>query len=165
MQPLKLKVKPMTAENSARFGVLASLEGTSPAFSDKSFNFTKHLAVIEPFSENVSLSMVEAFKEANGITPILENHSRTKEIIIPTGGDVVLILAEGKGKPDIQNAQALRLSCGQAFAIHANVWHFAPLSQNSTVNVFIIFNETTPEKDTVQVDLAKEFNIVLQADW
>lgn len=148
-------LKKYTADQLKPYGRLISLDGKSPAFKSDAFSFIRDLGIVA-FSESVSFCMVESRPAAQGLTPVLEIHEKTEEVLIPTTEPVVLVLALGSGKPDLNTLVAFTLQPGTAFAVAKGIWHYAPISEKPA-KTFIIFNQSTPDKDLIQVDLQKEF--------
>ena len=160
MNTKKFTIKDITKENSKAYGTLVELKGTTPAYKGEDFSFTKHLATTH-FSEKVSFSMVESYPN-NRLTGTLEYHNNTPEALVPVGEDVIITLALGENTPDPTTINAFRLKMGQAFIIDPKVWHYAPLTETKTTHIFVIFNESTPEKDVVQVDVEKELGFKIE---
>lgn len=161
MSVKKLPVVDMTKVNSKKFGTLITSQGVKPAYKGNDFSFIKNI-VVNRFKGDVSFSIVDVTKGANNITPVLEHHRQTKEVLIPTQSDIVLILALGNSKmPDLKTAKALRLKQGDAFMIDEQVWHYAPLTSKDSSKVFVVFTSTTPDKDMYAVTLCDAFGMKL----
>lgn len=160
MEVKKLEVLDMKG-NSEIFGTWISSNEVEPVYKGSDFSFIKNIAE-NKFAGLVSFSVVDVTKGANNITPVLEHHRKTKEVLIPTQSEIVLILAKGDDvKPDLNTAKALLLRQGDAFMIDEGVWHYAPLTQEESSKVFVVFTSTTPDEDMYAVDLQENFGMVL----
>ncbi len=160
MEIKTLPIENATTENSKEYGKLITLDGSNADYEDSTFSFTRDLFVQE-FSDTVTFSMTMTFS-GNKITPLLEYHENTVEVLIPTDNDIVLIMALGKNKPEPATFKALKISCGDAFSFAPNIWHYAPLVVNDkSAKTFVVFNQSTPDKDKVCVDLLEEYGYVL----
>lgn len=158
---IDLCIKEMNSENSREFGFFIENNNNNLLYKDNSFSYFSNL-FINKFTEAVGFSIVQSYKESDGIVPLLEYHSNTVEVLIPTE-DVVLVLANSlennKNKPDIFSAKALLLRKGCAFVIDYNIWHYAPITNEDSVNTFVIFNHNTSDIDTTKVKLDSSIKV------
>lgn len=161
MHSKKIDVVGVGLDIPVAYGTLVDAGKLKPNYSDASFSFTKNIATAH-FSEDVGFSIVKSFPD-NRVTPLLEYHRNTKEVLIPTNGSVILVLALGEGSPDANTVLAFELECGKAFIVDANVWHYAPISvEKKEIDTFVIFNKNTSELDVVKVDLLDAFGYVIE---
>lgn len=158
MNFIDIKIEDITKENSKEFGTLVTDKFSQPSYKDDSYSYFSKLAV-NNFTEDVSFSIVQSYKEANGIVPTLEYHEKTVEVLIPTD-DVILVLAKGDKEPDIKTAKALLLKKGDAFIINPYIWHYAPLTTDKIVNTFVIFNCNTSDSDLFKLEIKDKLRAV-----
>ncbi|OQX29187.1 MAG: hypothetical protein B0D92_05050 [Spirochaeta sp. LUC14_002_19_P3] len=157
----KIPVEIADNKNTKDFGTLISSNYHPAKYKGNDFRLFLNIAE-NKFAGNVSFSIVDSYRSAGNITASLEYHLKTKEALIPTQSDIVLILAKPKLEtPDIATARAFRIKQGDAFIIHEGVWHYAPLTEKESAKTFVVFTSTTPYDDVVLVDLEKEFGRVL----
>lgn len=157
----KIPIENADNKNTREFGTLISSNYHPAKSKGSDFAFFMNIAE-NKFTGSVSFSIVDSYRTAGNITKSLEYHLKTKEALIPTQSDIVLILAKPKlEKPDISTAKAFRIKQGDAFILHEGVWHYAPLTEEESAKTFVVFTSTTPYEDVVLVDLEKEFGAVL----
>ena len=158
MNFIDIKIENITKDNSKEFGTLVTDKFSEASYKDDSYSYFSKLSV-NHFTEDVSFSIVQSYKEANGIVPTLEYHEKTVEVLIPTG-DIILVLAKGDKEPDIKTAKALLLKKGDAFIIDPYIWHYAPLTTDKVVNTFVIFNCNTSDSDLFKLEMKDKLRAV-----
>jgi len=141
------------------YGQFVSTANRTADATCQEFSFWNALGVMEA-SGPVSVCIVRANLQPAMRETAMERHLKTTETLIPTG-DVVLVAAltdpNNKDLPDPATAQAFRVKKGDAVVFGPGVWHHAPLALTETCNVFVVFDQSTPEKDFYLVELEKTF--------
>ena len=155
---MELKIEKMTEGNSAVYGILVKAESSEPVYKGADFSFFKNLGIV-PFSGRAGVSLVEAYQDRTARVNWLEKHECSKEVIIPTDRSIILLLGVGPDGTDPDRVQALELEAGDAFIVHEDVWHCAPLSSSGTTKVLILLNQDTPDSDLIKVD-TEEYTFV-----
>lgn len=82
-----------------------------------------------------------------------ERHTRSAELIIPTGGDCLVYVGppEAPDEPDrlppLERFQVFRVRQGQAVLLDKGVWHGAPLAVDAPLNAIVLLLSGTGDVD------------------
>ena len=82
-----------------------------------------------------------------------ERHTRSAELIIPTGGDCLVCVGppEAPDEPDrlppLERFQVFRVRQGQAVLLDKGVWHGAPLAVDAPLNAIVLLLSGTGDVD------------------
>lgn len=149
MNTRQLTIQPISDEIIAGYGQWIRTGQQAAAATLDAFSFWNKLAILDHQSTSVGLVQVHAQPEM--VSTTFEQHVKTTETLMPTTGDIVLVLAKPQvddvTQIDFDSAIAVQLPAGDAVVLDKGTWHFAPHALSGTVNVWVIFEEDTPDND------------------
>ncbi len=161
METKTLTVQEISEANVAGYGRYIRTGQQDAAATLEAFSFWNKLAILDHAS--TSIGLVQVHKQDEAISTIFEQHTKTTEMLLPTTDDIVLVLAKpdeaDQKKIDLETVVALRLPAGDAIVLDKATWHFAPHALRGTVNVWVIFQEDTPDNDMFVRNVADENGI------
>ena len=161
METRTLKVQPISDAAMEGYGRWIRTGQQDPAATTDTFSFWNKLSILNHRATSVGL--VEPQAQPEMVSTIFEQHVNTTETLIPTTGDVILVLAKPQAgattEIDLDTVVALRLPAGDAVVLDKATWHFAPHVESGSVKVWVIFEEDTPDKDLFMRHLDEEQGI------
>jgi ureidoglycolate hydrolase len=91
----------------------------------------------------------------------LERHVRSPEVLVGLDGDSVICVAKpSSGRGAIRGIRAFYLRQGDAIAMHAGTWHYAPFPVKAKQSkLLVLFASTTEASDLKFRDLPQEVRI------
>lgn len=112
---------------------------------------------------STEIGICVANKRDNVVTQ-LEQHVNTQELLLAIKGDFITpvatsIMVDGKLQPDLNKANAIRVSQGQGILFNEGIWHWTPFPTGETVTVLVVFKNNTPQQDFTCVDLTEPWII------
>ncbi len=149
MKEVLLTVVDIQSTAFQEYGSYLDTDQAKPAYESEAFNFWNKLALLS--FKSASFGLVESYPQSSLESSTFEQHGNTPEVLIPTGGDIILVIAlpkkEKKTEIDIESVKAFLLPEGKAVVLKPYVWHFAPLVKDRPVKTFVVFEEDTPDND------------------
>jgi ureidoglycolate hydrolase len=96
----------------------------------------------------------------------LEQHAQTSELLFAAKGDFVTavapsIVVEGKERPDIDRAIAIRVNQGEGVFFDEGIWHWTPYAITPTCDVLVVFQKDTPKNDFISCKLKESIRMEL----
>lgn len=153
----KLKVSMLTQENFKEFGRIISGENRTPDGGDENFNWWEKLSAFENIG-TVSINVLEAKKRALRVEK-LEHHQQTPEVVIPLGGQGVIVIVAPAGELDESQIKAFYLDAGKGIVLNTGVRHFIPYPVEKNVHCAIIFKDATGANDLIFERLSEVYEI------
>jgi ureidoglycolate lyase len=166
MKERTLTVSDITAEDFQEYGLYLDAETAKPAYESEQFNFWNKMAVLP--LKSASLCIVESYPQGALESSTFEQHGDTPEVLIPTDGEIVLVIAlpdkNDKARIDMDSVKAFRLPAGKAVVLKPLVWHYAPLVKDRPVKTFVVFEEKTPDEDLHMRHTDEEQEIIFRVE-
>jgi ureidoglycolate hydrolase len=166
MRERTLNVSDITVEDFKDYGLYLDPEKAQPDHESEQFNFWNKLAVLP--LKSASFCIVESYPQGAIESSTFEQHGNTHEVLIPTEGEIVLVIAlpdrKDKARIDMESVRAFRLPAGKAVALKPFVWHYAPLVKDRPVKTFVVFEEQTPEDDMHMRYTDKEQEVIFKVE-
>lgn len=154
---INLKLQSARSAAFADFGQLLERPATAPDIAVPEFQWWGGL--LEAEMEGISVGLVRAVDTGDRRQKTLEQHLHTREMLIPLGQDVILVLGKPgafAGAPKAGDFAAFRVESGCAAALHKGVWHQAPMVLDGAADTLVIFQKNTGERDKIQLDMAEQ---------
>ena len=90
----------------------------------------------------------------------LERHIDTKEVIIPLGGNEILVPVAPKGELDESSIRIFKIGKHEGLVLNAGVYHFLPFAVKESANCIIAFKNDTEICDLAFFPLSRRYNIL-----
>jgi ureidoglycolate hydrolase len=158
MGRMKLKAQALTAEAFSPFGMVADRPNRPPAARLDELDYWSDIAALTDLGGPLSIGFA-SLKVVPMVQTSMERHLRTFEVLIPLGGDIVVVVApaeypsEPLRLPDPMRFRAFRVRAGQAVIFHAAVWHYAPFAVDRPIGMFVLSRAGTASDDAYVVEL------------
>jgi len=166
MKERMLTVSDITVEDFQGYGLYLDTETAQPAHESEQFNFWNKLAVLP--LKSASFCIVESYPQGAMESSTFEQHGDTPEVLIPTDGEIVLVIAlpdkDDNARIDMDSVKAFRLPAGKAVVLKPFVWHYAPLVKDRPVKTFVVFEEQTPDNDLHMRHTDQEQEVIFKVE-
>lgn len=166
MKERLLTVSDITMKDFQEYGFYLDAEMTQPAHESERFNFWNKLAVLP--LKSASFCIVESYPQGAMESSTFEQHGDTHEVLIPTDGEIVLVIAlpdkDDNARIDMDTVKAFRLAAGKAVVLKPFVWHYAPLVKDRPVKTFVVFEEDTPDDDLHMLHTDQDQQIIFKVE-
>ncbi len=156
---MRLKVQRLTAEVFAQYGQVLSLPSKEPtAIVDGGLTYWDDVLVLPDVGGPIGVGYCTVVKRPLTQTQ-LERHMRTPEFLQPVKGAMIVVVGPPlfldipNRLPPLEEFAAFRVEEGQAVALFAGVWHYAPFAVCDPIRLTVMFRAGTSKNDVVVVDL------------
>jgi mannose-6-phosphate isomerase-like protein (cupin superfamily) len=158
----ELKPINLNADSFQEYGKLLDSPSFKPWSQDEASSYWGKVALLD-FKNTASTGILFTYKREFTLSNF-ERHMKTPEILVALEGDSIMTV--GKSLPDggidTEAFKSFIFKQGDAIAISAGTWHWAPLPMNCSKSKFlVIFAQGTEVEDMDVKILAQKLTITV----
>jgi ureidoglycolate lyase len=149
---MKIDIQDVTAQNFAPFGRVIEKPARASDASGPGWQWWGELVNLEGGDRPYAIGYLD-LQPGDLRFDWAERHMHTDELVAPLGGDCLVYVApadhpEEPGRlPGFDRFQVFRVRQGQAVLFGKGVWHGAPLSDGTPLNVLVILLQNSGKQD------------------
>ncbi|MHC4573455.1 MAG: ureidoglycolate lyase [Planctomycetota bacterium] len=147
----KEKVKELTPESFAKYGVYANLiNPQTEKLGAEPIEFFRDMAQLDLGGRTLASFSTCRVCKRPPVVDVTEFHNYTGEGILPLDADICIHVAPAApmGEVPLKKIEIFRVPKGTFVALHPGVWHHAPFAHNAdAANVLIVLPERTYAQD------------------
>ncbi len=156
---IELPVRELTAEAFAPFGRVIEQPERSPDATGPGWQWWGETTLLEGDDRPFGIGYLD-LQPAHLSFDWAERHMRSRELIVPVGGDCLVYVGpperpeEPDALPSLESFQVFRVHRGQGVLLEKAVWHGAPLSIAEPLRVVVLLHQGTGSSDVYAVRFA-----------
>jgi len=144
-------------ENFSEFGTVITKYNREYNEQKEDYKWWSNLACFE-CDAAITLNMLEINYRKFELDR-MERHLDTKEVMIPLGGNEILVPVAPKGELDESRIRIFKISSQVGLVLNAGVYHFLPFALKKSADCMIAFRKDTEISDLAFFPLSKKYYI------
>ncbi len=147
-----MKIKPvkLTSKAFKDYGFILHQSGGKPMARNAEITYWGKVSELA-MTKRVSTGVLVNHRRPR-IVKSMERHVRTPEILVALDGDSVFCVARpSKRGKNIDGIKAFRVKQGDALALHAGAWHWAPFPVGKRESTFLVVFALGTEANDLEV--------------
>ncbi len=164
---MKLRAQALTSEAFSPFGAVVARPTRAPAASLPELDYWPDVAKLPDFHGELSIGYA-SLRVVPMVQTAIERHLKTFEVLIPIGGDIVVVVApadfpdQPRRLPEASRFKAFRAPADHAVLFNAGVRHYAPFIVDRPIGMFVLSRAGTASADAYVVELPPSEHIEVQ---
>lgn len=163
---MELQVVDATSESFAKFGQIGLTTGKEPTAQLPGMDFWADIMALPTSGAEIGIGVATQAPRPLSQDQV-ERHINTSELLVPAGGEMVLVLGpaehmnEPEKLPELAHFAAFRVPANIPVLLHPGVWHWAPFAVDKTITLTVAFTAGTSANDAYVKDLPEALTFTL----